>query len=145
MHSKAIAFLPFIILFTGLPLYAQEWQSEVSTALRSASQSNKKVLLYFSAGKSCEECRVIEESVFSTDAFLEYAQPLYVLTRVAFDANAEPEKKAENLLVVEKYNKDGFFPFVVVVDRSGRVIGNTGIYEGEDAEAFIRKLRALSR
>lgn len=145
MYSRSKLCLPLLFMLIGAPVMSQEWQTEISSALREASESNKNVLLYFSAGESCEECALIEDSVFSDTEFLQFAESRYILTRIAFNGDADPSKKAENLLIVEKYNKDGFFPFVVLVDRNGRKIGNTGIYEGEDAEAFIKKLTLRSR
>jgi sensor domain CHASE-containing protein len=57
--------------------------------------------------------------------------------------NALPEDiKNENSALAEKYNKDGFFPLVVVLDKTGKVITKKG-YENQSATKYISELQAI--
>ena len=141
---KMCAFaLPFV--FYSALGYSQEWYSDLDLALRQASEKNKPVLLYFSVPEACTTCEKLEEKVFSSTTWKEFAQQRYVLVRPSFESTASFESKAENLLIVEKYNKDGFFPFVVILDKNGKIMGKTGTYNNEHPEAYISMLESISR
>lgn len=120
---------------------AQQWNSELDDALKIASVSHKKVLLYFSAAGSCDSCRNLEEKVFSSEVFNEAVSKKYVLVREDFAGNT-PEDKARHLMIVEKYNRDGFFPFVVVLDANGKILKKCGAYDNESANAYLRQLES---
>lgn len=131
---KRIALLLFC-----LTAGAQEWNPDLESAKLSALTSNKRILLYFSA-ESCEPCQNLEETVFKSDEFRAYAERHYILTRPVFNESASLTEKAEQLLIIEKYNKDGFFPWVVILDSSGKILNKVGQYDGERPLAYLKKL-----
>ena len=49
-----------------------------------------------------------------------------------------------NKKLSEKYNKDGNFPLVVLLDKSGKVIGMTG-FKNISAEEYIKLLDSLNK
>ena len=125
--------------------WSQEWQTDLKKALQEANSSNKKVLLYFSVPEFCDSCQMLEKNVFSSEEFKSFAAENYVLTKADFSNAGNPELMEENLLIVEKYNKDGFFPLVVLMDKTARVLGKTGAYNDENAAAYIKLLKSLER
>src|SRR5690606_14373712 len=133
------------LLFCGTLGFSQEWISDLSMALRQASAQNKEVLLYFSVPDACTACEKLEEKVFSSPTWLSFAKENFVLAKPSFEASASFASKAENLLIVEKYNKDGFFPFVVILDKNGKIVGKTGNYNDEHPDAYIAMLESISR
>ena len=57
--------------------------------------------------------------------------------------NALPEElRNANLALAEKYNKEGFFPLVVVLDKSGKVLAKKG-YENQIGEKYTTELQAI--
>src|SRR5690606_26422501 len=125
----------------------QEWFSDLDEAVDHAISQNKKVFLFFSVPDACEACERLEEKILTSDVFLDYAKNHYVLTRLEFlntpGYSLAPEIKAQNLLIVEKYNKDGFFPLVVVLDTHRRVMGKVGVYQNETPQQYIALLSAF--
>lgn len=62
-----------------------------------------------------------------------------------------PRKKKNNLSeaqvqsnakLFERYNKSGIFPFVVVLDATGKVLGQTG-YKKTTPEEYIKELNTF--
>lgn len=135
-------------LLVALQTSAQQWQTDLSKGLREAAAQNKKVLLFFSVPEQCDSCLMLEKKVFQSPEFLAYAQENYVLVKIDFASQAEnisPEQQQKNLLVVEKYNKDGFFPHVVVLNKEAKIAGTTGTYHNETPEQFLSILRRNTR
>jgi len=57
--------------------------------------------------------------------------------------NTLPTKQAEsNAKLAEKYNTNGIFPFVVVLNDEGKVLENTG-YKKVTSEEYIKELNAF--
>lgn len=131
--------LMLLILTTSLG-HAQ-WQTDLNRALR---QSEKPVLLFFTTGRDCERCHSLEENVLKSKEFLDYAQQQFTLVKQDFDNN-DPEHLEENLLIVEKYNKDGFFPLVVLIAPDGKRMGQIGAYQDETPAQYIAKLKTLNK
>jgi hypothetical protein len=50
-----------------------------------------------------------------------------------------PEQVEKNNALAEKYNRFGYFPFVVVLDKDGKVLGETG-YQHISVAAYIKLL-----
>lgn len=142
---------PVLLLFTlcaTTMLQAQSWGTDIDRALRDASRNGKKVLLYFTLSEGCENCAKLDRDVFASEEFRERAGD-FELVRMDFIRNAADkvsEAQADrNLLLVEKYNKDGFFPFVVVIGKDGKALGKTGIYKDETPGEFLTNLLGSSR
>jgi L-amino acid N-acyltransferase YncA len=50
---------------------------------------------------------------------------------------------AENIVLAEKYNRNGFFPYIVLLNKNGRVLGKTGYEEFENAKEYLFLLKNL--
>jgi hypothetical protein len=82
--------------------------------------------------------------VLRSPEFLSYAESKYILVKEDF--SLEQDKDIESkLLVVEKYNKDGFFPLVVIINRNTKVIGQLGAYNNESPQQFLAKLQSIKK
>lgn len=138
-------------LFSGCALLlcvnasSQQWTSDLNTALQEARSSHKKVLLYFSVPEHCHACNLLEENVFTTDIFKDYVRDRFVLVRPEFSETDSFEQKQDKLMIVEKYNRDGFFPLVVILDSTARVLGKTGVYQNESAEEYLKILGRIGQ
>lgn len=126
---------------------AQEWYPTIEDAIAQAQLHDKKVLLFFSVPDACETCSALEKRVFNSDTFLDFADKHYILAKLEFRQtpgdHVSAELKAKNLLIVEKYNKDGFFPLVVILTKNQAVVGKIGAYNYENPSQYIRLLKEL--
>jgi thioredoxin-related protein len=139
--------VPLLLLLTVCTSRAQTWMPNLDLALKEAAQENKKVLMFFTLSENCENCKALEDNVFKTDQFRMFSLAGYVLVKVDFSmqsADKVSDAVAErNLLIVEKYNKDGFFPLVVVLNKNAKILGKSGIYKEETPSQFIEKMRSF--
>lgn len=142
--------LNFSILFllSILNCSAQQWQNDLDSGLKTAAQQNKKVLLFFSVPEHCDTCVKLEQKVFQSSEFLAYAEANYVLVKIDFSYQSEDLSKAQlekNLLIVEKYNKDGFFPHVVVLNTAAKIAGKASVYNNETPLEYVSLLKRITK
>lgn len=133
--------LVLLLVGSNMAGYAQQWTTDLNQALKEASASGKEVLLFFSAGDNCESCVNLEKNVLRSAEFEQYASENFILVKQDFQSNAD--KLEENLLIVEKYNKDGFFPLLVVIGKNAKSVGHLGAYQNETPQQYIAKLRNI--
>ncbi|NVJ89597.1 MAG: thioredoxin family protein [Flavobacteriaceae bacterium] len=127
---------------------AQEWQTDINVAKKIASKEHKTIILVFQGSDWCAPCIKLDREIWSTDTFKTYAKEHYVMLKADFprrkkNALSEAQTKA-NALLAEKYNKQGFFPFVVVLDSNGKVLGESS-YKKTTPENYIKELNAFTK
>lgn len=136
----------FAIVLLTTNSFAQNWTTNIEEAKATAAKENKNILLVFSGSDWCAPCIKLDKNVWQSTEFKTYADGKFVLLRADFPkkkANVLPEAlKNANLALAEKYNKEGFFPLVVVLDANGKVVARKG-YENQTAEKYITELQAL--
>ena len=87
----------------------------------------------------------LEQNIFKSPEFIEFASENYVLVKIDFSYEAQELTKDQlekNLLIVEKYNKDGFFPHVVVLNKEAKVIKKMEVYTRETPEQYLSLLKS---
>jgi thioredoxin-related protein len=128
---------------------SQEWNTDFETAKRKAVAFNKNILLVFSGSDWCIPCMELEKKVWQTPEFKAAAQKDWVLLRADFlQKKGDPEPVNVNdqkMILTEKYNRDGFFPFIVTLDKYGKVIGKVGYEEFDTAEEYIFLFRRMRK
>ncbi|MEK8179930.1 thioredoxin family protein [Flavobacterium buctense] len=138
-------FLAAFLLISATSL-AQNWTTNFEEAKATAEKEGKSILLVFSGSDWCATCIKLDKNVWQSEVFKAYAQDKLVLLRADFPKkknNALPDElRTSNLALAEKYNKEGFFPLVVVLDKKGKVIAKKG-YENQSADKFVAELQAL--
>ncbi len=122
---------------------AQEWSNNLNQAFREASMTNKKVLLFFSTDENCERCQKLDKNVLQSSEFKDFAKDEYILVKQDFEPTDDPQQLEQNLLVVEKYNKDGFFPLLVILNKNAKVIGQVGAYNNETPNQYLDRLLSV--
>lgn len=131
---------------TSLSGFSQKWNTSLSEAKTIASKENKPILLVFSGSDWCALCIKLEKSVWQSDDFKKEANTGWVLVKADFpkkkNNQQSEEQKTQNKTLAEKYNKEGFFPLVVVLDKTGKVLGKTG-YENIKASEYISLIKSF--
>lgn len=142
---KKILVLLVLISFSHT-VSAQEWQTDFETAKQISSEENLPIILVFQGSDWCAPCIKLDREIWSTDEFKAYAKEHFVMLQADFprkkkNALADDQQEKNNRLA-EKYNKQGYFPFVVVLDKEGNVLGEAG-YEKTTPAAYIEKLESF--
>lgn len=135
------------VLFIGtLTSFGQDWQTDVATAKELASKENKSIVLVFQGSDWCAPCIKLDKEIWSTEEFKNYAAEHFVMLQADFPKrkkNALPkEQQLKNNDLAEKYNTKGYFPFVVVLDESGKVLGQTS-YKKLKPKEYITLLESF--
>jgi thioredoxin-related protein len=128
--------------------YSQEWKSNLEEAKKEATEQNKKILLVFSGSDWCAPCIKLDKNVWQSEAFKNESQKSWILIKADFPkkkANLlSPELTANNEKLDEKYNKEGNFPLVVLLDKNGKVLGEKG-FANISAEDYIQAIHSMDK
>lgn len=122
---------------------AQDWQTDFSKAKELASKENKTIVLVFQGSDWCAPCIKLDKAVWSTEEFKRYSKDNYVMVQADFPKKKQnalsEEQTTRNSKLADTYNKNGIFPFVVVLDKNGKVLGETS-YKKLSPEQYIAEL-----
>lgn len=137
-----------VILFSFNGLIGQEWQTNLDEAKEIASIESKPIILVFQGSDWCAPCIKLDREIWSTDTFKKYSSENYVMLQADFpkrkkNALSEAQTTA-NAKLAEAYNKNGIFPFVVVLDSKGKVLGETS-YKKTTPENYIKELNTFTK
>lgn len=135
-----------VFLFLSTLGFAQNWSTNIEDAKAKATAENKTIVLVFSGSDWCAPCIKLDKNVWQSEDFKTYATEKLVLVRADFPkkkANVLPETlQISNKALAEKYNQEGYFPLVVVLNAQGKVIAKKG-YENQNAAKYVAELQAL--
>lgn len=139
--------VPLTILYLIMvPVAGQNWLTDFEMAKRMALEKDCNIILVFQGSDWCAPCIKLDRAVWSTQEFKQYAEDHFVMLKADFPrkkANQLPEHQQEhNARMAEVYNKQGFFPLVVILDKDGMVLGSTG-YKNLPVKAYIAHLESF--
>jgi thioredoxin-related protein len=144
MKKHIIIFL-FFLTTIG---YSQNWKTNFEEAKIEAAKENKNILLVFSGSDWCAPCMKLENVVWKSDAFQAEAAKSWIVYKADFPkkkANQLPPELTEiNKKLAEKYNKNGSFPLVVLLNKTGKTIGMTG-FKNVSAEDYIALIHSFEK
>lgn len=138
-----------ILLFALSPAaFSQEWKTDFEKSREEAALENKNIILVFSGSDWCGPCIKLEKNIWDSAEFKEEALKNWVLVKADFPkkkANQlSAELKQQNQKLAEKYNTEGYFPFVLVLDKTGKILGKAG-YENLKPADYIQLLHSFEK
>lgn len=138
--------LTLIFAFALSNLQAQTWQTDLTKAEKIAKEEHKKILLVFQGSDWCAPCIKLDREVWSTEEFKDYAKDNFVLLKADFPKRSKnalsPEQQKKNNKLAETFNQNGYFPFVVLLNDEGKVLGETG-YKNMTPKEYIKLLNSF--
>lgn len=141
---KKISFI-FILLLGSLS-YSQDWQTSYERSLIKAKNENKKIILVFQGSDWCGPCIKLSQEIWSSDYFINYSNKKFVMLQADFPRKKKnflsDEQQRSNNLLAEKYNPNGYFPFVVIIDKNENLLGEMG-YKKTTPENFIKIIESF--
>ena len=148
MNLKIKNIIVVIIVFMSSLSYSQNWQSNFEAAKTLALKENKNILLVFSGSDWCAPCIKLENIVWKSEAFKSESEKNWVIYKADFPKKKAnqltPELMESNNRLAEKYNRNGNFPVVVLLDKTEKVIGMTGFKNISPAE-YIQLIHSLEK
>jgi len=128
--------------------YAQNWKTNFDDAKREAMKENKNILLIFAGSDWCGPCIKLDNVVWKSEAFKLESEKSWVIYKADFPKKKANQLSAEltesNNKLAEKYNKSGSFPLVVLLDKTGKVIGMTG-FKNISATEYVELIHSLEK
>ena len=140
----------FIIVFVFINFlsYSQNLKTNFEDAKKEAMEQNKNILLVFSGSDWCAPCIKLDNVVWKSEAFKAEAEKYWAIHKADFPkkkANQlSPELTESNNKLAEKYNRNGSFPLVILLDKTGKVIGMTG-FKNISATEYIQLIHSLDK
>ena len=137
-----------VILLTFNRVISQEWQTDFTKAKKTASKENKSIILVFQGSDWCAPCIKLDREIWSTSQFKDLSKNHFVMISADFPRkkkNAlEKEQQEHNKKLFEKYNPNGYFPYVVVLSDKGTILAGLG-YEKTTPELYFKKLKSFEK
>lgn len=141
-------FLLITILFFGVFSFSQDWKYNFEEAKKIASEENKNIVMIFSGSDWCAPCIRLEKNIWQSDDFKKESAEKWVLLKLNF-----PRKKANQLseeqtnhnrALAEKYNREGSFPLVIIMQPDGKILGKLG-FKNVDPKEYISLMEAFEK
>lgn len=116
-----------------------EWDS----FLDRVKNEDRKILIYFSGSDWCSNCHALSKRVLKTDEFKNYVKENLFFVNVDFPQNqtkVSKEKLELNEMLASRYNTEGIFPDLVLLQSDGSKIVEIKGYRGEKTVKIIDEL-----
>jgi len=135
-----------LFLFT-ISVSTAEWLTDFSKAQQQAGQDKKMILLNFSGSDWCGPCIRMRKEIFGADVFNTYAVEHLVLVHADFPRlkknQLSKEQTKQNEALADKYNREGKFPFTVLLNSNGKVIKQWDGLPDESPESFVEEVKKV--
>lgn len=113
----------FSILFAG---QAIKWEPDFEAARQKAKESHRLLLLNFSGSDWCGPCILLRRDYLENDTFSAMADHNLLLVNADFPRKKKNQMSNEmvkrNEALAERYNKEGNFPFTLLLNADGKVL-----------------------
>jgi thioredoxin-related protein len=131
-----------LLLILPVFLFAvSDWHHNLADAQAIAQREHKHILLNFSGSDWCGPCIRMKKEIFDSEAFKKMADSELVLVNADFPRNKKnqptPEQEKMNDAMADKYNPQGKFPFTLLLNEKGAVLGTWEGLPNETPDAFI--------
>ena len=137
-----------LFLFIGTLSYSQNWKTNFEEAKAQSISENKNILLVFSGSDWCAPCIKLENTIWKSEDFKKESEQKWIIYKADFPkkkANLlSAELTASNKKLAEQYNKSGNFPLVLLLDKTGSVLGITG-YKNITPQEYIQIIHSFEK
>lgn len=136
----------YLLLLFSLTITAQETNRlSFEQSLEKAKTENKNVLLFFSGSDWCAPCVKFKKHFVETDQFKTFSAENLIVFNADFP-RLKKNKLADNITqenekLADKYNNNGLFPMILLLNNKGEIVKKWEHYPSETLEDFIAKLK----
>lgn len=151
MKTQLAIYLSLISVFSLLLLNCisakvRGWQLDFELAKQKAKKYNKTLVMVFQGSDWCDHSMKLKRQILNSEEFKIYADENLIMLKVDFPKRRKntlsPEQQSHNNALADKYNQQGYLPYMVITDYEGRVLGNLG-YQSQTPKAYIESLQTI--
>ena len=136
------------VLFIPFLSYSQNWKSSFEEAKNQALAENKNIVLVFSGSDWCAPCIKLDKTVWQSSELKKESENNWIIYKADFPkkkANQlNPDLTESNKKLAAQYNSSGYFPLVLLLDKSGTVLGVEG-YKNISAAEYIQLIHSFEK
>jgi len=118
--------LAFAALLLSCSVLQAQWEPDFNHAKETAAGQHKNILLVFSGSDWCGPCIMFRKEYLDNPAFLDFSAKNLMLVNADFprkSKNRLPDELAKrNAALAETYNKQGNFPYTLLLDADGKIL-----------------------
>lgn len=144
---KPIIILFSLILLLANNIEAQTFKHDITESLAEANDLDKSVLMIFSGSDWCKPCIKLRKTIIESSEFVDFANEKLILLELDFPYKKKnklsQEQKKHNDMLADKYNEEGSFPKVIVLDKKENVIGKIAYHANMTTEEFTDNLTSI--
>lgn len=132
------------IFIAGMLMMSQPgWLTDFDKAKTAAVEQHHFILLNFSGSDWCVPCIRLKKNIFETKEFTAYADSALVLLNADFPRTGKIDKQQlqHNEMLAERYNPGGKFPYTLLLDAEGKVLGQWDELPGTTTTEFIAQIK----
>jgi thioredoxin-related protein len=129
-----------LTFFITTAIFSQEWMVNFEKASVKAGKENKNMVMVFAGSDWCAPCIKLEKNILESNDFKKYASEHWVLLKLDFPKRKQNQLSKEQ----QKYNKKGYFPLVLIVDKNGSVLGETS-FKDISPQSYVDELIAFEK
>ena len=130
----------FVIVATVLCSFTN-WHNNLDEAKQLAAKEHRYILLNFSGSDWCGPCIRMHKEIFDDPAFHQFGDSTLIMVNADFPRNKKnqlsKEQQALNDKMAEQYNKQGAFPYTVLLDSNGKVLKEWDGYNKGNVASFV--------
>jgi thioredoxin-related protein len=136
--------LKLLALVLVFLFFSPNWLNNLTEAKQIAQKDHKYILLNFSGSDWCGPCIRMKKEIFESEVFKKMADTELVLVNADFPRNKKnqptPEQQKINDEIADKYNPLGKFPFTLLLNEKGGVLGSWEGLPNESANVFVEEI-----
>ncbi|WP_297869454.1 thioredoxin family protein [uncultured Flavobacterium sp.] len=140
-------FLSILLLFSAFS-FSQDWKYNFEEAKKIASEEGKNIIIVFSGSDWCAPCIKLDKNIWQSEVFQKEASKEWIIVRADFPrkkANTLSKEQTEhNRMLADKFNQEGSFPLVVILDKNGKLLGKMG-FKNVSPEEYIKMIHAFDK
>lgn len=145
---KKLIILSILLIGINSTISAQDWYTNLKQSEEISAKEGKNIVLVFQGSDWCAPCIKLDREIWSSKEFQRLAKDHFVMVKADFprkSKNSLPkEQEAQNKKLAEKYNPNGYFPYVVVLNSNGKILGSSG-YEKTAPDVYFHKLTSFEK
>jgi len=124
------------------------WIKNLDSAKVQAKAEHKYILLNFSGSDWCIPCMKLEQDIFNSNEFTQYAADNLVLVNADFPRKNKNQLSKQqqkiNDALADKYDTQGSFPFTLLLDSDGNKVKVWDGYYKDGPGSFVNEIKVAS-